>query len=391
MKISKIRSLYNPTQSSDQAEWIREWGGYAATALPLNVDGLNSSFNFFDYRIPIVSLKDATILGGYPLSKNGDLWIDGVTYYRKMMEIPGEIGAHPITKDNIGRLFSTLSTGNSEIIPKAILIGGRQNFGHFLFEFLPKFCLFSLDYFIKEKLVFLVHESTPPRFLSFIELLGFPLEKIRFFGDSHFISVESLIVPGVPAHRQPGTGFTCFDRDLFVSMVSRIRSVVDSRASAPIKSLPMSQTFRVGFSTRQKDRWRRIINEKDILQNLSSKFPIELLEPASLNAEEQVRLFSSLDAIIDPIGGSSPAVMFSKPGTSIIELTTPLIRGDWGHLVWAALFKLNLFRVQGSYLASCRNDGFLPIDRDFHVPTEKLIQILSRIREPANGLRGLLQ
>lgn len=376
MKIRKIASFYSDASNEEGVTWIREYRGHSAQSLSRHVDLVPSVLPINEFKAPMVLIEEAEILGGrYPLSRSGTLWADGSTYYRRAIELPGELGPHPINSATVDSLVSACHSDVSARIEQGILIGGRENFGHFLFEFLPKFFLSSSNDW--SSYTFLVHDSVPQRFLDFVNLIGLENIKIERISERNRVSVGSLLVPAVACHRHPNSGTLCLDRDLYTSLVASIQARVSERIKERtfgIRRIPL------GWISRRSERWRRVINEDEFLRLLAEHREAVEIEPHKLDPVEQVAQYGRLDCIISPLGGGSPMSMFCRPGARVVELTTRKINGAWGHSVWCALFGIEMVRVEGYYSEDCSNLGALPIDRDFKIDPMKVLRAVEGTR-----------
>jgi len=73
------------------------------------------------------------------------------------------------------------------------------------------------------------------------------------------------------------------------------------------------------YITRATARWRRVVNETELLEALSG-LDVELVESNALGIEEQLRLFAEAELILAPHGAGLTNILFAPPGAGVIEL-----------------------------------------------------------------------
>jgi capsular polysaccharide biosynthesis protein len=285
------------------------------------------------------------------------------------VEIPGQNGEVPLTRATLELLVSQKP---SLQFTSGILIGGRPNFGHFLYEFLPK--IFLASEFLPNDIPFLVSDDMPSRFLDILNLLGINRSRCIFFPNCSTFEVEELYIVSSPAFRDPTDGTPTVDFDLFNAMVNRIKG-----ASIYSKKTNSNLYSEISFVTRKNEKWRRIKNEDTIVDMIRSKGSVDVEDPRHYTIEMQLERFMARKYIFSPLGGASPFAMFASQGTKLIEFTTELIRGDWAHKVWCTVFGNELWTINGYYNESCENDGSLLIDRDFLIDCKRFEKTLLEI------------
>jgi capsular polysaccharide biosynthesis protein len=207
-------------------------------------------------------------------------------------------------------------------------------------------------------------------------LLGIAPEDITLFNETDHLFIQELIVPAISAHRHVRTGDICVDRDVFLEMRGRLVAA----SMSDLKALPPREnhSIEILYVSRAMERWRRVVNEEDVIRAISKFGSVEILDPKLLSASAQIDVFRRSRLVVSPLGGASPTTMFCKAGTDIVELSSPLLKGDWGHRVWAGLFDLGHLRLEG-VIDGCRNDGALPIDQDFSLPIDRLSVAMTKL------------
>jgi hypothetical protein len=355
----KVRTILDKIQETCNVKLIKQFSHYKKEKIPL-LQCTKHDRNIITYDTPIIKINHAKVINGrYPLDGDGNLWVGGLYYHQDQIE-QSEGFFTPISASSIRNLLMDKEHINPKEYSKAVLIGSRKNFGHFLFEFLPK--VFIANQYLDRDFLYLFPEDTPSRFLDYLPLLGINLDKVIKYKPNETFIAEELVIPSVAAHRHPRIRTLSIDEKLYIAMIYTLTSRIK------INQIQQSDTGNEClFISRKNERWRRILNEEDLVNTISKRYSIKVIDPRNYSAFEQISIYNSSNLIISPLGGASPSVMFCRPKTKVIELTTPLINGDWGHRVWSLILNLNYIRLDGFYTEACINYGNLPIDRDFFI------------------------
>ena len=365
-----LRSLFSPIfQTSDEIKWIREYIPHRSNVWSQQINGQKVKSAVYTYCAPVIILREAVICQGrYPLDRIGNLWIGGVSYYQRGIELNGIVGEVAVNKESLAILTREARTTSVTSYKNAILIGGRDNFGHFLFELLPKIFLASM--YLDHSWLFLLSSALPARFLEFVRLLGVADDRIKIFEEGSTFKVEMLVLPGVSAHRHPTKSVPCIDTLNFVGMINFLKGAAGLNLAKNFDNLNL-------YVPRNQERWRRIINEQHLINELGNEKRLEVIDPKELSAKDQILLFGSVSSVVMPLGGASPSVMFCSTRTRIIEISTPIIDGLWGR-TFCGLFDLDYYRIDGHYSDDGINKGVLPIDKDFTVDPSEILRIFRR-------------
>ncbi len=189
---------------------------------------------------------------------------------------------------------------------------GAVNYFHWFTDVLP-----ALHHLIKTQInfedidYFLIHGLKDCEYQHRgLELLGIPLTKVINTLDvtcSH-IQADSLIIPSLAGHfswlTQPAGHFL---QELFWSSYS-----ADS-LDQPISRL---------YISRQKARWRRVVNEVELIQYLD-RLGFQFAYFEDLPIAQQVSLMAVADVVISPHGAGLTNLIFCRPGTKVIEILPP--------------------------------------------------------------------
>ena len=182
------------------------------------------------------------------------------------------------------------------------------NFFHFLIECLPKLRQF---------------EATGVPIDRFYVPYGarYAQQLLSLFG----VGSDRVIPEGIGRHLQADQLFACSpisfprreDREfLFDRMADQAWSQVGS-----------SRRRRI-YISRDKAGWRKVVNERELMQTLRRhRFERFFLE--DLSSQEQIQLFQEAEVIVGPHGAGLANVVFTPPGATVIELGT--VYRPFGH------------------------------------------------------------
>jgi tetratricopeptide (TPR) repeat protein/capsular polysaccharide biosynthesis protein len=230
---------------------------------------------------------------------------------------------HDLTKHSV---FQLESLPNLEPIDGtvAVLSGLSGNvYFHWMVDVLPRLELLRLSGIDFEQIDwFLVNNSQQPFQQETLKALGVPLNKILASDDHPHIQAKQLIVPSFPGYLGwPSLWVIDFLRRVFLAGIT------------PLNSYPE----RI-YISRSKARYRRVLNEEEVMDELS-KFGFVRVFLESLPLQEQIALFFHAKVIVAPHGSGLTNTMFCQTGTKVIELVSPHYVG---HYFWASSYHLRL-------------------------------------------------
>ena len=81
-----------------------------------------------------------------------------------------------------------------------------------------------------------------------------------------------------------------------------------------------SKKFYVLYVKRHKNSKRKIINEREMLELLKSKFEVKVIDPSQLSFSQQVSEFSKTKCVISVHGAALSNMIWMKEGSHVIEL-----------------------------------------------------------------------
>lgn len=239
--------------------------------------------------------------------------------------------------------------GDGGEVDEAVLCWGNANFGHWVFQFLTRMVGVARGELISKPV--LVNRSVPVRFLQWLELMGF---KCAVVADD-WVRVRRLWVPSVVNYRGHYE-----DPLIYISP----GSVNGLRASLGVERGRGGRRIFIG---RRGARWRRIVNEDEVLGVLEG---FEAPELEKMSAREQLDLISDASEIVVACGGASPITMFAPRCAHIIELNQMNLKAPFGSHAWAWVLGQDFERLDGEAIEG--PPGRRKIDLDYRVDAAEL-------------------
>lgn len=175
------------------------------------------------------------------------------------------------------------------------------NFFHFLIECLPKLRLFE--------------ESGIPIDRFYVPYgARYAQQLLSLFG----VGSDRVIPEANGTHLQADQLVAC-SPILFPRREDR-EFLFDRMAAQPWSRVGSSRRRRI-YISRAKAGWRKVVNERELMQTLRRHgFQRYFLE--DLSSQEQIQLFQEAEVIIGPHGAGLANVVFTPPGATVIELGT---------------------------------------------------------------------
>ena len=146
------------------------------------------------------------------------------------------------------------------------------------------------------------------------KILGIPQNKIILSDRHPYIQAQQLIVPSCRADLGMVTSWGLeFHRRVFFPRIKQERLTENqSRSFYPERI----------YISRNNSRYRRVFNEEEVLLKLN-QLGFVCLQPESMTLTEKIAIFAHAKVIIAAHGSILTNIIFSAPGTQVIELVSP--------------------------------------------------------------------
>jgi len=190
-----------------------------------------------------------------------------------------------------------------------VLLGSSDNIGHWLLNYFPRLMFAPhIPGFEHAKVV--VGSDVREMHLECLAAAGIGPERVVRLAPGRIARFESLWVPSMPYGSVDGP-VICWTPKALEFVRETIGMVV-----------PAERARRV-FITRAGARWRRLVNEAEVLHAIAD-LGFEVVDPGALGLREQVALAGSARVIAGTMGAGMNLLMFAAPGTAVVTLKGPI-------------------------------------------------------------------
>ena len=202
---------------------------------------------------------------------------------------------------------------------------------HWMVDILPRLEILKIHGIDLEEIDgFLVNSYQQPFQRESLKILGIPENKIIESDRHPYIQAKRLIVPSFPGYLGWLTSWGLeFHRRVFLKRIKQ---------GNYIENQPTSFYPERIYISRNNSRYRRVFNEEEVIFKLS-QLGFVCIQPELMTLTEQIAIFAHAKVIIAAHGSGLTNIMFSRPGTKVIELVSPnYIR----HYYWVISQQLGL-------------------------------------------------
>lgn len=199
-------------------------------------------------------------------------------------------------------VIATLPRPYREIDEECILVGGDENYSHWLFRNMVK--LSTLD---RAGLLYaypwLVNNDLKNYQIEYMRLLGQQAERLIKVERQAVITCRRVLVPALHVSTRAMNQGVQWIRQRFAHLL-----IAPERATRRL------------FISRRGTR-RRPLNEDEVFDALAP-LGFECVTPGQMSVAEQVTAFSSARIIVAAHGAALTNMMFAPPGATVVELTS---------------------------------------------------------------------
>ncbi|NES67125.1 MAG: glycosyltransferase family 61 protein [Okeania sp. SIO2D1] len=184
---------------------------------------------------------------------------------------------------------------------------GSRAYFHWILDVLPRFQLLRKVGFCWDDIsYFVLHKPTATFSQEALKILDIPPEKIIDSSDIPHIQAEQLVVPSIIRGSRGQDWAIKFLKQIF------LKDLQDSH---------QSERENIYISRNSASR-RRIANEEEVV-NLLKKYGFRRVFLESMSVMEQASLLYHAKNIVSPHGAGLTNIIFSQPGTKLIEIFSP--------------------------------------------------------------------
>ena len=303
----------------------------------------------------ILSKKDA--IDKEIQNKSSAVIIDGLSYRNKGKN---------------GQLDKSIlkAIGSGERIPMKdekepiVIVGGYPNYGHFVFEFLPKI-VEGLRLF-GNKYEFVINDSIT-KWIDLANVIGQGMigayPRFRIIPYDSCITSNSFIL--IESTRAEGLKYISSKENLNLIQEKSAKGIEDIKKDSPGK---------VYLKRSNSVKWRKIINAEEV-RNYWEKRGYVIVEMGKLTQREQVNILCNCTHIIIEAGADSMAPSLCKKGCRILELLPDGMVAGFGSATSQYALEHYYKRIYGKRTEI--NTGKYGIDYDYKIDITKFEEISS--------------
>jgi len=252
----------------------------------------------------------------------------------------------------------------SNVDKPAVIVGGTNNYGHFIFEFLPKIVQSLVLFGTRYPLI--VNESIK-RWLDLANIISSSIiDELPTYlvvpDGSRLVVDDCILVESTRA----------VERDRFIWSDKILRVTRDSALKGRTTIHNTSPRL---YLCRPRDSHRSIENREEI-RRLCEQRGFSLVEMGKLSQAQQLDLLANCSCIIIEGGADSMAGSLCPQYCKIIDLLPEGMLGGFGSLSSHLALNQRYIRVYGR--TTSVNKGRLQIDNDYMINLDLLNHVLNR-------------
>jgi hypothetical protein len=310
------------------------------------------------------TLDDVKVETAYWIVMQGDRLYHREAHGRELANSPLSMGR----VDGAGSMaILSVPEPSLEIAEPCILLGGDDNYAHWLLRNLLKLSLLEGRDDLRG-LRFLINADLFDYQTGFLELLGIAKDRLIPVPRGIVVHCRRLHVPTIlRMHPQIAGG------------VRWLREQVRSHMAAPEDANDLL------YVARRDARWRHVLNEEEIIGALTAR-GARCIDAGRLPVGEQIVAFSRARTIVTAHGAGLANQIFAPDDAGIVEIgsTRVVEMGDFRHIA----IKL------GQRIETVRSDDFGPcapgqeasVNRNYRVAVADILAALDRVDRPRPAL-----
>tara|TARA_A100001011_G_C14206821_1_gene798152 strand:- start:107 stop:1246 length:1140 start_codon:yes stop_codon:yes gene_type:complete len=290
--------------------------------------------NYVEASRIVKMLNNIFIIHGVLIDKKNNCFISGAGYH--------------YFKDR----FQVQDTNNSKLLgdlqefDEVFYIGSTNNFGHWVFEYLPKIIWYK-HFFSKHKIPLLIGNEVPKRWYDFIFAIVGPDVPIATYEPNIPVRVKKFFICA-PSVCRNVKNEPVFDADV----MSELRYLIRNHFN-----INRTQNFnnKVVYASRKLAKWRKVENEDEFIMWMQKYFKVVIFQPEKLSIQEQFDQFSDAK-IFFGTGGANMMHFFFSPGQLFCDVREPGNVG-WLSAVFSDYYRLRYYKPATLLPNSAENDS----------------------------------
>lgn len=255
---------------------------------------------------------------------------------------------HPRREDKKGEYFTLLGE-----------FSNTANYFHWIHDGLLRLHGLDSEFIAQARII------VPPYLKSYqretLQLLGIRKEQLVTFPAGAVWKIETLHFASLPASGADLLEAEVWLRDKLLAAANVTERVGDRRL----------------YLSRRFDLHGRIVNEEQVVECLSN-YGFEVVYPAKLTVQEQIKLFAQAEIIVSGSNSGLMNMLFAPSGTKVLEILelTRAERLAYVHWSITEVLGFELWYIVGDTRTNMQN----PQRPDLYVPSDKLIACLDKMQ-----------
>ena len=274
------------------------------------------------------------------------------------------------TKNGKARKINYPVAKQTESFDEGFFLGETDNFGHWIFEFLPKLLWYKkylLDANINVPI--LVGEDVPDRWLEVGEPLKIPAKNFQRVKLGKTLKVKKLYICGPSISKS----LDCKSSYVRAEDISELRVIF--RQYYKLDLIP--KTVDILFESRERARWRKIVNEDLLIKKIRDEIGLktEKFFPEVMTFREQIEKLQSANIFIGT-GASLPFSFFMSKDSLLVEVRHP--NGNpFATNITSDIFRVPYYRPRTK--TTDRNTGPTQMDADLQIDEQEFITSIGSV------------
>jgi hypothetical protein len=191
-----------------------------------------------------------------------------------------------------------------------LLLGNSENFAHWLLNHLPRLRV-AEEVPALADIPVVVGDDIRPSHRDCLIRAGIAPDQIVYLRPGRIATFGELWVPsllfcGLDADRGLGSGLH-WNPELLAFLRRRLGL---KHSAMPTRRI---------FISRKNARWRRLLNEAEVVSTLN-RFGFEVVDPGAMTLNEQIDLAANAQIIVGALGAGIYFFLFAPEGTPVVEL-----------------------------------------------------------------------
>jgi len=252
-------------------------------------------------------------------------------------------------------------------VPEAcILVGGDENYSHWLFRNLLKLVALEADGLV-DALPWLLNRDLTSWQIAYLEMLGVEVDRRVLVERGQVIRCRKLVTPALLTNPAAiAAGIEWIQRRLAAHRV------------------PAASANALLYVSRADARVRHVLNENELLERLKP-LGFRVVMPGRLSVADQIREFSAARAVVAVHGAGLTNIVFTPPQAAIVEINSSLLArmDDFRRIA----------RARRQHMATVVSDRYsgardaIHVNSDYYVDVDEVVREVERCLQSGTATR----